>query len=99
MATLQRIATSFPKSLTNKELVSRVSSRLSRLGFTSQNTLLATSLCCDELSRPLEQDFGEVYGNQYFSMGGLAGFPFGGVTSFAAMGASFLFHNHHLMDK
>ena len=86
MSAAQRIASSFPKSLANKELVSKVSSGLSKLGFSGQNTLLATSLCCDELSRPLEQDFGKVYGN-HFSMGGLAGFPFGGVTSFGAMAA------------
>jgi hypothetical protein len=51
---------------------------------------LATSLCCDELARPLEEDFANVYGQQ-FSMGGLAGFPFGGVTGFGAMA-------HHIPD-
>jgi hypothetical protein len=86
MATLSKISSAFPKSLANKDLVSKVSGGLSKLGFTSQNTLLATSLCCDEVSRPLEQDFGKEYGN-HFSMGGLAGFPFGGVTSFGAMAA------------
>lgn len=86
MATVQKIASAFPKSLANKELVSKVSGGLSKLGFTQSNTLLATSLCCDEVSRPLEKDFGEVYG-QNFSMGGLAGFPFGGATSFGAMAA------------
>lgn len=80
------ISKAFPKSLANKDLVSKVAGGLSKLGFTSQNTLLVTSLCCDEVSRPLEQDFGKEYGH-HFSMGGLAGFPFGGVTSFGAMAA------------
>merc|ERR1712003_423549 len=47
-------------------------------------TLLASSLCCDEVNRVLEKDFSAIYGDN-FSMGGLAGFAFGGVTSFGAM--------------
>ena len=42
--------------------------------------------CCDEIARPLESNFASVYG-QNFSMGGLAGMPFGGLTSFGAMAA------------
>jgi hypothetical protein len=38
----------------------------------------------------LEHDFADVYG-QHFNMGGLAGFPFGGVTGFGAMA-------HHIPD-
>ena len=45
------------------------------------NTLLCTSLCCDELARCLEDDFVKVYGNN-FNLGGLAGFPFAGNTGF-----------------
>lgn len=51
---------------------------------------MASSLCCDELARPLEKDFQRVYG-EHFSMGGLAGFAFGGVTGFGAMA-------HHIPD-
>ena len=80
-----KIASAFPGALANKELVKKVSSTLSKYGY-GKNSLLATSLCCDELSRPLEKDFAEVYGDN-FSMGGLAGFPMGGVTSFGAMAA------------
>jgi hypothetical protein len=76
----------FPKALPNHELVAKVSTTLSTKGFTPANTLLACSLCCDELSRPLEKEFQSPYG-QNFSMGGLAGFSFGGVTSFGAMAA------------
>ena len=57
---------------------------LSNKGFTSSNTLLATSLCCDELARNLEDDFIKVYGNN-FNLGGLSGFPFAGNTGFGAM--------------
>ena len=39
-------------------------------GFENSNTLLATSLCCDELARTLEDDFLDVYGKN-FNLGGL----------------------------
>ena len=72
--------------MTNAELVAMVSKALTKFDFTPQSTLLASSLCADEVNRPLEQDLARVYGH-HFSMGGLAGFPFGGVTAFGAMAA------------
>lgn len=62
-----------------------MSNALSKYGY-GKSTLLATSLCCDEVNRPLEMEFDEVFGD-HFNMGGLAGFAFGGVTSFVAMAA------------
>jgi hypothetical protein len=57
-----------------------------RGGYQQQSTLLATSLCCDEVNRALEDDFANLaYGNSFFRMGGLAGFPFCGVTGFQAL--------------
>jgi hypothetical protein len=79
----------YPKAVTNADLVSKVSTTLSKHGYGS-TTLVATSLCCDEINRVLEKDFSAVYGDN-FSMGGLAGFPFGGVTSFGAFA-------HHIPD-
>lgn len=52
--------------------------------------MLATSLCSDEVNRFLEKSFTHVYGDN-FSLGGLGGFPFGGVTAFGAM-------THHIPD-
>lgn len=75
----------FPGALKNKDLVVKVSNSLEKYGF-GRSTLLATSLCADEVNRVLEADFSAVYGDN-FAMGGLAGFPFGGVTSFGAMAA------------
>jgi hypothetical protein len=43
---------------------------LAEKGYTAANTLLATSLCCDELARRLEDDFVKVYGDNFF-LGGL----------------------------
>lgn len=79
----------FPNAITNSELVARVKYALKKHGYGS-NTLLATSLCCDEVNRDLEKAFSECYGDN-FTMGGLAGVPFGGVTSFGAMA-------HHIPD-
>lgn len=85
-ATLDRIDEAFPGSLTNKELVDRVSDKLGKYGYDSKSTLLCTSLCCDEIARVLEADFAKVYGDGC-RLGGLAGFPWGGITSFTSMAA------------
>ena len=76
----------YPGAISNKKLVSTIVSVLCAKGFTPENTLLATSLCCDELARQLETDFNHVYG-KHFNLGGLSGFPFAGNTGFGAMSA------------
>lgn len=84
-ACVNKIGAVFPGALANKDLVAKVSDSLEKYGYGS-SSLVATSLCADEVNRPLERDFSAVY-DENFSMGGLAGFPFGGVTSFGAMAA------------
>jgi hypothetical protein len=79
----------FPGAMTNNELIKRLSERLDPYGY-GRTTLVATSLCCDEVNRPLEKALTKQY-DEPFVMGGLAGFPFGGVTSFGAMA-------HHIPD-
>jgi len=76
----------FPGAVDNQQLVTNVVKHLSGKGYKGDNTLLATSLCCDELARQLETDFNGIYGNN-FNLGGLAGFPFAGNTGFGAMSA------------
>jgi len=76
----------FPKALTNAELENRAVAVLAKKGYTSENTLLCTSLCCDELARKLEDEFVSIYGDN-FNLGGLSGFPFAGNTGFGAMAA------------
>lgn len=82
----QVVKKAFPGALSNDELEAAVVAILDGKGFTGKNTLLATSLCADELARRLEDDFVKVYGNN-FSLGGLSGFPFAGNTGFGAMAA------------
>jgi len=80
------VKSTFPGAISNKELATKVVKVLDEKGFTPANTLLATSLCADELARILEDDFVSVYGNN-FNLGGLSGFPFAGNTGFGAMAA------------
>lgn len=83
-ASTEKVTKTFPGAVSNQDLVKNVTRALKEFGFGASNTLLTTSFCCDEDNRALEKDFGLHYGDN-FSMGGLAGFPFGGVTSFGAM--------------
>jgi len=76
----------FGGAISNQDLVATTARILSAKGYHGDNTLLATSLCCDELARKLEDDFHALYGNN-FNLGGLAGFPFAGKTGFGAMAA------------
>lgn len=79
-----RVQEAFPGAVKSAKLASIVQEALSKNGYKDDTTLVATSLCCDEVNRELELDLTSIY-NYNFSMGGLAGFAFGGVTSFGAM--------------
>lgn len=81
------VKSNFPGAMKDCDLVKKLHSILSlKYGMTKENTLLATSLCADELARVLEDDLEESYGHN-FNLGGLAGFPFAGNTGFGAMSA------------
>mmetsp|Transcript_25841 Transcript_25841/g.30020 ORF Transcript_25841/g.30020 Transcript_25841/m.30020 type:complete len:266 (-) Transcript_25841:185-982(-) len=80
----RKIKQAFPGAKKSSELASHIQKILTKHGYVDNTTLVATSLCCDEVDRDLEHDFTEIY-NDNFNMGGLAGFAFGGVTSFGAM--------------
>jgi len=80
------VQSNFPGAISNSVLETRTVSALAAKNYTGSNTLLATSLCCDELARQLEDDFVKIYGNN-FNLGGLSGFPFAGNTGFGAMAA------------
>ena len=54
-----------------------------------KNTLLATSFCSDEINRIFENKLASKFGGSSFSMGGLSGFPFAGITGFTAF-------SHHI---
>lgn len=88
-STIAKLQVAFPNALSNDDLIDKAHNLLQDYGY-GKSTLVATSLCCDEVNRPLEEDLHDAFGD-HFSMGGLAGFPFGGVTGFGAMA-------HHIPD-
>lgn len=81
---VEKVASIFPRALPNKNFLENLSYILKENGFSRKNTLVATSLCCDEVNRTLETELKKIYGD-HFAMGGLAGFPFGGVSAFIDM--------------
>ena len=80
---LRKINRLFSGAMSHKDLVYSVDRVLKDYGY-GASSLLATSLPGDELARPLESSLAAIYGDGY-SLGGLAGFPFGGVTAFRSM--------------
>lgn len=79
------VHSAFPKALPNANLIAKVTKHLAPLGY-AKSSLLCTSLCCDEVNRPLELDLQRAFGD-HFQIGGLSGFAFGGATGFGAMAA------------
>ncbi len=82
-AVIKKINHEFSGVMKNKDLVNAVASSLKPYGY-GESTLLVTSLCVDEVSRQLEDDFVKIYKDN-FAMGGLSGYPFGGVTAFVSL--------------
>mmetsp|Transcript_12247 Transcript_12247/g.28630 ORF Transcript_12247/g.28630 Transcript_12247/m.28630 type:complete len:302 (+) Transcript_12247:143-1048(+) len=82
---IYQVHANYPGALREDEFVAQLHAELaSHSDEFGSMTLVATSLCCDEINRGLETKLAQKFGGNSFSMGGLAGFPFGGVTSFGA---------------
>jgi hypothetical protein len=80
---LAKVEEVYPGAFTNETLTKKVQHSLDAYGY-GESTILATSLCSDEVNRELEKGLNQLYGDN-FCMGGLAGFSFCGKTSFGAM--------------
>ncbi|CAK0823509.1 unnamed protein product [Prorocentrum cordatum] len=76
----------FPGALPGEAVHRRSLQVLQKYGFTSENTLLGTSFCPDEINN--QSDCMAVYLQDYwgevFPMGGISGTPFTGKTGFGA---------------
>jgi hypothetical protein len=83
ISVMENAKSNFPGVVTTHQLARSINVILDGKGFDKEKTLLATSLCCDEVCRDMEDELREVYG-QNFSFGGIAGLPFGGCTAFGA---------------
>ena len=87
---IENAKSTFPNLITAHQLARSLQDVLKPHGFSvntdsaNNDTLLATSFCCDDVCRDLEDELRQVFG-QNFHMGGIAGFPFGGNAAFGAM--------------
>jgi hypothetical protein len=92
-ATIQTIKEQFPNALTNQELLALIEQSLAKYKYNKETPcLVATCLCscCGKKQRRplLQDDLATLFGgmeSEAFDMGGLAGFAFGGITSFKLM--------------
>jgi hypothetical protein len=81
---MSKVESTFPGAFTTHQLSNQLACLLSQYGYTKKTTLLGTSFCCDEVNRGLEDELRQNFDDN-FSIGGLCGFPFGGLTSFGTM--------------
>jgi len=81
---MQNAKSTFPGIVTAHQLARSLDVILEPRGFKKETTLLATSFCCDEVNRDLEDELRDAYG-QNFSFGGIGGFPFSGCTAVGAL--------------
>jgi hypothetical protein len=80
----------FPNPFEESVFVSTTAATLATLGFTGENTLPILAVCRDEICATFVNAAEKQWGNS-FTLGGLAGLPFGGKTG---MGAA----SHHAPD-
>jgi len=84
--TKQLMQTYFPGALPSSTVVQRLHRTLRQ--YTSTNTLLASSLCSDELNdepSSLMSQLERTFHHGSFSLGGLGGLPFAGISGIQAM--------------
>jgi len=84
VSVMHNAKSTFPGIVTAHQLARSLDVILEPKGFQKETTLLATSFCCDEVNRDLEDELRSVYG-QNFSFGGIGGFPFSGCTAIGAL--------------
>jgi len=84
----------FPTALLSSDADEAIAKTLYRRGFTPKNTILAHSICSDEVNNAPEQLVPLMMKRweEGFSLGGLAGVPFAGKSGFAAC-------LHHVPDN
>lgn len=79
------IETLYPEAKEGKEITSICMDKLnSEHGFDNDRTILATSVCSDEIIRTATNFRDYVSDVSIFQLGGLSGFPFTGITGFKA---------------
>ena len=84
----------FPNSLGSYTVEHLVYATLEKRGYTSDNTLFATSTCPDEVNTKVGElcDLFKIRWGENFGLGGLGGVPFTGKAGFSA-------YSHHVPEK
>ena len=90
MSYKEAIKREFPLAMPGPVFTRKIIDLFAKRGFTPENTVFANSTCPDEINRKVTQ-FADHYGEN-FTMGGLAGFPFTGITGLNAF-------SHHVPDN
>ncbi len=88
---MQSLITNFPSAFSTSESFKKINNAVLSLGCTAENTLLASSVCVDEINHhtgSLNRRLEEFWGGCFY-MGGLGGLPFVGKVGFGA-------YSHHV---
>lgn len=99
----EKIQTLFPNAAPYDQVLEEYYQRMNyEFGMQVDQTIAAVSLCPDELNNVVIEKIRSYFGNVFF-LGGLAGYPFTGVTGFNAFadhipddGTAFIFFGPHL---
>lgn len=88
---IEEVEGAFPDAMPVARMAKMAAKILQKVGYTEENTLLATSLSSDEIMRNVEEEIGSHFGPAYH-IGGLAGYCFGGIVGFGNM-------EHHVPEN
>lgn len=77
------VRTHFPRAIGIDDFLFRSEVAMAHFGFTGANTIAITTLCRDEITMPLKEAIGKIYG-WAFSAEGLGGYTTCGVTGIGA---------------
>jgi hypothetical protein len=79
----------FPKAMRSEDVGDGVKSICNKIGLNEKNTLFGHSVCPDEINHEEGNITREIHNcfGRMFSLGGLAGLPFTGLTGFGAYAA------------
>ena len=62
---MSKVEEAYPGALPSHRMAKEVSKLLESHGYDSETTLFATSLCCDEVNRDIEDEMRQYFGNSY----------------------------------
>ncbi len=91
MECMESLIINFPTAISTSKIVRKIKNTVSSMGYNSENTLFASSVCVDEINHhsvSINRELADFLGG-CFCMGGLGGLPFVGKVGFGA-------YSHHV---